>query len=483
MVAKDRALENSDRGLRAWIRERLAMGNLDYQVPGYANTLAFSLGGVTLISFLILVISGIILAQFYKPDPAAANGSLRMLMTQINMGNILRGVHFWAAQVAMVTLILHLLRVFIYGSYKRPREINWLIGVGLFFGMIGLYYTGTVLKWDQEALEALAHTKEVAELAGVFGLFFTDKFAQGAHLLTRMYSIHISLLPLLVVGLLTIHLLLVKGLKISPLPWDNVSSGDNQSFSQHLVNLSGYGLILLGVITILAVLLPPELGPIPVEGIEATKPPWLFLGIFSIENWIGLQGLIWASVLLALGLVAVPIIDRAATNNIKQRKPIVGAGILIVIFALVLTVNGYVAEPEQHLDMGEEVEQVNTDLDNQSPASEDSAEKTDEEEIDSVLAPEIKKLNNALVVMEEIEKAVKANDFHEAVEKAGELDEILDAINAQIAAKDKERAADLKEHVHELVEILEKPQPDLEEANDLIVHTEESVEKAVSLFE
>ncbi len=488
-------VQQQDKGPAAWFRQRLGLTNLDYEVPAHANTLPFSLGGLTLINFLILILTGIILAQFYTPNPATANQSIRVLMTEVNLGSFLRGLHFWAAQGAMVTLILHLLRVFVYGSYKRPRELNWLLGVVLFFGMAGLFYTGTILKWDQEAFEALAHTQEAAKLAGVFGFFFAEGFARGVPLLSRIYSIHTSMLPLLLAGVLAGHLLLVKGLKISSLPWGDSSNNSPQKFSGHLVKLSGYGFILLGILVFLAVLLPPDLGPVPVKGIEATKPPWLFLSIFSIENWTGLQGLIWATVLLALGLVVVPFIDRATTNNISQRKAVVTAGILTVVVAFAFTINAYVAKPGQHIGMGEETEQVAVDSHPSGEENHDTREAetagdknvqednhAKEETPHSEILPELTQLDRALAVIGEIGQAVQGKDFQLAAHKAVELDEILDAINRQIAAKDSEQAADLEEHVHELGELLEKPQPDIEEVNNLLAHSKESVEKARLLF-
>ncbi|GAW91939.1 cytochrome b N-terminal domain-containing protein [Calderihabitans maritimus] len=485
-MAKGAELERSNGGMSAWIKERLSLKSLDYEVPAHANTFLFSLGGLTLVSFIILIVTGIILAQFYVPHPDAANQSIRVLMTEVKVGSLVRGLHFWAAQAAMITVILHLLRVFIYGSYKRPREINWLLGVVLFFVMTGLYYTGTILKWDQEAFEALAHAEEAAKFLGIFGILFSDEFAQGVPLLTRMYSLHVSMLPILVLGLLAVHLLLVKCLKISPLPWGHANTGQKQKFSQHLVKLIGFGLVLSGILILLAVLRPPAIGPVPVEGIEATKPPWLFLSIFSIENWTGLYGLLITAAFLGLALVVVPFIDRAATNNIGQRKSIVVSGVLIFVIAVALTFNGYISQPEQHLSMAEEEGQV--EAESQPEAINDShtadnTETADDEEVQSVKLVELEVLNNALALMNEIKSAVASDDFPLAAEKAVELDKILDGINAEIAAKDQERAADLKEHVHELVELLERPQPNSGEVNDLIEHTRESVEKAKLLFQ
>ncbi len=483
-MAKNPANEKSNKGLGTWVRERLAVSGLDYEVPKHANTLLFSLGGITLISFIILIVTGVILAQFYTASPDTANQSIRVLMTEVKIGALIRGIHFWAAQIAMVTVILHLLRVFIYGSYKRPREINWLLGVGLFFGMMGLYYTGTILKWDQEAFEALAHTQAAAKLVGVFGFMFADSFAKGVPLLTRMFSLHTSVLPLLVIGLLAGHLLLVKLLQISPLPWNSGHNGSKEMFSRHLKKLVGYGFVLTGAVMILAVFLPPKLGAVPVAGIEATKPPWLFLSIFSIENWAGLPGLLGSAALLALALIAVPFVDRAVSNNLKQRKAIVTLGAVAVLLAFGLTINAYVAKPEQHIGMGEETEQaggqVSTADDQTNSGQADNQAETGEDEQATLIAAQ---LDNALAVISEIQSALDGQNLAAAAEKAAELDEVFDAIADKIAAKDSDAAADIEEHVHELGEILEKPQPDAAEASNLLGHSRESIEAAVKLFQ
>ena len=118
-------------GLQKILKERLGLHLLDYEVPEHSNSIKYSLGGMTVTSFGVLVVSGIVLAQFFNPTPDKANSSVHFLMDQVYLGWFLRGIHFWAGEILTITLILHMIRVFYTASYKNPREVNWLLGVGL----------------------------------------------------------------------------------------------------------------------------------------------------------------------------------------------------------------------------------------------------------------------------------------------------------------------------------------------------------------
>src|SRR6266542_3501817 len=128
--------------------------------------MALSQGGRNLVMFVVVLVTGIIFLQFYSPAPEGANASVRDIEQHVWLGSFIRGVHFWAAQAMYVTAALHLLRVFFTGSYKKPREGNWLLGVAMFGLTILALFTGTVLKWDQEGYEALSHNIEVGRLLG-----------------------------------------------------------------------------------------------------------------------------------------------------------------------------------------------------------------------------------------------------------------------------------------------------------------------------
>ena len=200
------------------IDDRLGIKALEYPVPAHANNLAWSLGGVTAASFGLLIVTGVLLVQFYNPVPEEANQSVRDMVTQVWGMGFVRALHFWASQAMYVTAVLHLLRVFLTGSYKRPREGNWLIGVAMLGLVIFAVFTGTVLKWDQEGFEALGHNLEIGKLLGGVGFWFTPEFAGRVPILVRLYGAHVVMIPGLIIVLFTLHGLLVKRHKISPHP-------------------------------------------------------------------------------------------------------------------------------------------------------------------------------------------------------------------------------------------------------------------------
>ncbi len=340
------------------IDERMGIRALEYPVPEHANGLGWSLGGVTAFSFVLLIVTGVLLSQFYSPQPETANQSVRDIVADIWGMRFVRGVHYWAAQAMVVTAALHLIRVFVTGSYKRPREGNWLVGVTMFALVILALFTGTVLKWDQEGFEALGHNIEIADLLGGVGIWFSPEFADRVPILVRLYGAHVVIIPGLIIVLLTLHALLVKRHRISPhpdLPTD--TSGDQASpeeptepFTHHLRRVTAFGLVLTGLLGILAVLVPPAVGPPPVEGLEITRPPWPFWWTYTLENWIGLSGILYGGGVLFALLVALPFIDRNPERSWRRRPVAIALGLLVLVAVVVLTLLVFAVTPEAHLE-------------------------------------------------------------------------------------------------------------------------------------
>jgi ubiquinol-cytochrome c reductase cytochrome b subunit len=226
--------------------------------------------------------------------------------------------------------------VFFTASYKNPREVNWLIGIGIMLMMVTLLFTGTVLKWDQEAYEALAHFLWVADQIGVFGLPLTEAFAPGVPLLNRIYMAHISLLPILAILLIGLHLFYIKYHKLSQLP-DATEPAKNIPFTQHMAYLrrSGAGIFLL--ICVLALTIAPPLGEEPILGLEVTKPPWQFVWVYALENlWV--PSLIVAPPIIIGFLVAIPLVDQNKEHYWKKRPlaMIVLIGFITFFAALII---------------------------------------------------------------------------------------------------------------------------------------------------
>jgi len=338
------------------IDDRLGVKALQYPVPEHANTLGWSLGGLTAATLFVLIATGIVLAQFYNPMPEAANASVRDIMTNVWAGQFLRGVHYWAAQAMYVLAALHLLRVFLTGSYKRPREANWLVGVAMFALVIGAIFTGTVLKWDQEGFEALAHNLEIGELLGSAGFWFSADFSGGVPLLVRLYVAHVAIIPGLLLALFAVHGMLIKRHAISPAPSavhpapvETDAAEERGPFTHHLRRIGAFALILLAALGALAILLPPGVGPTPVEGIEVTRPLWMFWWVFTLENLFGLKAILVGSGALFGLLVAVPFVDRNP-NRWWRRRPVAMVALAVVLIVLVvLTIMTAVTSPATHI--------------------------------------------------------------------------------------------------------------------------------------
>jgi ubiquinol-cytochrome c reductase cytochrome b subunit len=337
------------RRLVAAVDERLGVDALRYPVPEHANNIGWSLGGLTLVSFAVLAVTGIYLAQFYNPVPEAANQSIRDL-SGVWLGTFARSLHYWAAQAMYVLVLLHLLRVIFHGSYKRPREANYLVGVVMFGLVFVALFTGTVLKWDQEGFEALAHNVEGAELLGGLGFWFTPEVAENVPLLVRLNNAHVVIIPGLIVVLLVLHTLLIKRHGISSHPAIPARSPEQtEPFTHHIRRVTAFGMILVGILGLLAVVLPPVIGPTPVEGVEVTKPPWPFLWMFGLENWFGLPAILWSGGLLAALLVLLPFVDRSKRRSWRERPILMTAVAIVVVALVVLTIVAAITTPEAHL--------------------------------------------------------------------------------------------------------------------------------------
>jgi ubiquinol-cytochrome c reductase cytochrome b subunit len=336
------------------IDERMGIDALRYPVPEHANNLGWSLGGLTAFTFVVLLVTGVYLAQFYNPMPEEANQSVRDITTNVWLGSFVRGIHFWGAQAMYVFAGLHLMRVFFHGSYKRPREGNWLVGVSMFALTILAIFTGTVLKWDQEGFEALGHNIELGKLLGGLGFWFTPDVASNVPILVRLYVAHAVMIPGLILVLFVLHALLVKRHRISSHPGLPATSVESQlekesPFTHHIRRVVAFGLIALGILGLLAVLFPPAVGSTPVEGIEVTRPLWIFWWVYTLENWFGLSAILWGEVVFFALLVLLPFVDRSPKRHWRDRKVQIGLGVLVLLGIVALTLLMLGTAPVSHM--------------------------------------------------------------------------------------------------------------------------------------
>lgn len=168
------------------------------------------LGVASTVLFASLVASGIYLMFFYLPSPSSAYGDIQTIQTQVAFGQFIRNVHRWSAHLMVLAVAAHMARVFYRGAYKSPREANWTIGVLLLVLTLLLSFTGYLLPWDQLAFWAVTVGTSMADFVPFIGgsvreiLLGGDQV--GSQTLLRFYVLHVAVLPVALVGLLTIHL-------------------------------------------------------------------------------------------------------------------------------------------------------------------------------------------------------------------------------------------------------------------------------------
>lgn len=209
-----------------WIDERVDITPLwrdiaDHEVPEHVNpahhfsAFVYCFGGLTFFVTVIQILSGMFLTMYYVPDIENAWKSVYYLQTEVAHGQIVRGMHHWGASVVIVMLLLHTLRVFFQGAYKKPRELNWMVGVLLFFILLGLGFTGYLLPWDNKAYFATEVGLNIAETVPFIGeqlktLLAGDPNIVGAETLTRFFAIHVFFLPAGLFALMAAHFILIR---------------------------------------------------------------------------------------------------------------------------------------------------------------------------------------------------------------------------------------------------------------------------------
>jgi quinol-cytochrome oxidoreductase complex cytochrome b subunit len=216
-----------------WLEERSGLiGGVRYflfrKVPGDINWMQ-TLGSATLTAFLVQAITGVILAMYYKPDPASAYSSIVNITDHVTLGWLVRGMHRWGASVFIILMFLHMGRVFLFGAYKYPRELNWIVGVLLLVMGMMEGFTGYLLPFDQTAYWATVVGINLNGTAPFLGPFLAQVLRSGGEIgadtLSRFYSIHMLLLPGAIMGLIALHLYLVVRLGVTSPPWSKEAAG------------------------------------------------------------------------------------------------------------------------------------------------------------------------------------------------------------------------------------------------------------------
>ncbi len=216
-----------------WLEERSGLvGGIKYflfrKVPGDTGW-AHTLGSATLTAFLVQLVTGVILAMYYQPDPKTAYESIKHITNDVTLGWLVRGMHRWGASVFIILLFLHMGRVFLFGAYKYPRELTWVTGVLILATGMLMGFTGYLLPWDQTAYWATAVGINLNGTAPFLGPWLAQFLAGGPEIgsttLAKFYALHMLLLPGAIIALIGIHIYLVTRLGVVSPPWSKEEAG------------------------------------------------------------------------------------------------------------------------------------------------------------------------------------------------------------------------------------------------------------------
>ena len=174
----------------------------------------YTLGSATLFLITLQFLTGILLLFYYVPTTDHAWNSVYYIMHGAYFGTLIRGIHYWSANFLMAVIGLHMARTFFSGSYKAPREINWVVCVVLLLLVIGLAFTGYLLRWDQDGFWASVVGIKIGSYSPFVGPYVTHFLvggdAVGPATLSRFFALHVWLLPAAIAPLIGIHLFLLR---------------------------------------------------------------------------------------------------------------------------------------------------------------------------------------------------------------------------------------------------------------------------------
>jgi ubiquinol-cytochrome c reductase cytochrome b subunit len=341
--------------LAAWISERwpvsaLRSALLDDRIPGGARY-TYSLGSLVLLTFGIQALTGIVQLLYYVPTVEQAYNSLSFLRTRVPFGWLIHGLHFWGATAMVVLVLLHLSQVFLWGAYKRPRELTWLVGCVLLLLVMGFSFTGSPLHWDQKGYWAAQVGTSIAGTIPVVGdvqkLLLRGGESMGQLTLSRFFAVHVTVLPALLAALVLVHLVAMRRNGVSG-PWRERERAVVGPFwpDQALKDLIAGSVALLLLIALAALAPPDYTGPADtLDAAYVPKPDWNFLFLYqSLKYFSGALeplGTVGVPTLLGGLLVLLPFLDRRPERNPFRRPFAVAGGAALAATLVALSVAGH----------------------------------------------------------------------------------------------------------------------------------------------
>jgi ubiquinol-cytochrome c reductase cytochrome b subunit len=352
------------RAILDWFDQRLQLGKpiqeaMTHRVPRRSASWAYVFGSAALTLMIIQFVTGICLAFVYVPSADEAWNSLQVLNQQQSFGWFLRAVHGWGSNFMVGCVVVHMVQVFLFGAYKYPRELTWILGVFLLLMTLGMAFTGQVLRFDQDAYWGLGIGASIMGRVPLLGPMLVHLMLGGpiiaGETLSRFFAIHVFIVPALLVGFVSLHLLMVLKLGVSdwPMPgrivnretylrdYHEQTQRDGVPFVPDAFrkDLAFSALVALGVIACALLLGPfgPKGPPDPTIVETVPTPDFFFLWLYaalallppSMETFLLLVG-----PAVAIGfLIALPLFSGTGERS-WRRRPIAVLSVLLILVSL-----------------------------------------------------------------------------------------------------------------------------------------------------
>lgn len=314
-----------------WLEERTGLptavrGFFDEEIPASAGWPQV-LGSVAMFSFMVQMFTGILLAFNYAATPGEAWNSVRYIMTELTGGAMIRGLHHWGASMMIVVVVLHMVQVFLWGAYRRPREGTWIIGVFLLLLTLAYGLTGYLLPWDNRAYWGTVVATQIGASVPGAGPWVQRLLGSesGISVVTfaRFYAIHVLVLPPATLLLIGLHLFFVRKHGVTPAPNDTLPK--KRFFPGQVMKDTIAIFVAFAILFTLAVAVrvPLERMADPTDTSYIPRPDWYFLFLFEMlkffEGSLEIIGTVILPTLAIGALLLIPFIDRSRPSRVRSR--------------------------------------------------------------------------------------------------------------------------------------------------------------------
>ncbi len=341
-----------------WVTERLPISGdqlrelTNEPVPYHLKRWWFALGGTPAYLFVVQIITGILLAFYYEAASTSAYESVRFITEEAAFGWFIRSVHKWAATLMIAAVVLHQMRVYFTGAYRKPRELNWMVGMFLLICTLMTGFTGYSLVYEQLSYWGATVGANIADTVPVVGGLIKNMMLAGEtyneRTLSRFFILHAAVLPVMMVMLIAIHIMIIRLQGITEFQFKDELDTDGKAatpktfnfFPDHLFTELIIGLLLMIVLSALATIFPATMGPPadPLVTPEVIKPEWFFYVAF---RWLKL--FTGTAAVLSMGFIvftmfAWPFIDDWIRRKTRFQEASVWIGIVGVLAIIGLTV-------------------------------------------------------------------------------------------------------------------------------------------------